>query len=149
MGCNYLSLPLITASGTQSSSYIYEICLVFCCAVLFCCSCIMSANRIHVIYSFIYLGFMMTSSNGKHFRVTGHFFFWGGNSPVTGEFPSQRPVMRSFDIVFDLRLHKRLSKQGWGWWCETPSRPLWRHCNVCFHAIWQSSIMYSWMIWVK
>ena len=25
-----------------------------------------------------------------------------GNSPVTGEFPAQRPVMRSFDIFFDL-----------------------------------------------
>ena len=22
-----------------------------------------------------------------------------------------------------------LSKQSWGWWFETPSRPLWRHCN--------------------
>ena len=33
-----------------------------------------------------------------------------GNSPVTGEFPSQRPVMRSFDVFFDLRLNKRLSK---------------------------------------
>ena len=32
-----------------------------------------------------------------------------GNSPVTGEFPSQRPVMRSFDVFFDLRLNKRLS----------------------------------------
>ena len=52
-----------------------------------------------------------------------------GNSPVTGEFPTQRPVTRSFDVVFDLRLNKRLSKQGWGWWFETPSRPLWRHCN--------------------
>ena len=27
-----------------------------------------------------------------------------GNSPVTGEFPSQRPVTRSFDVFFDLRL---------------------------------------------
>ena len=27
-----------------------------------------------------------------------------GNSPVTGEFPSQRPVTRNFDIFFDLRL---------------------------------------------
>ena len=27
-----------------------------------------------------------------------------GNSPVTGEFPSQRPVTRSFDILFDLHL---------------------------------------------
>ena len=31
----------------------------------------------------------------------------GGNSPVTGKFPSQRPVMRSFDIFFDLRLNKQ------------------------------------------
>ena len=33
-----------------------------------------------------------------------------GNSPVTGEFSSQRPVKRSFDVFFDLRLNKRLSK---------------------------------------
>ena len=52
-----------------------------------------------------------------------------GNSPVTGEFPSQRPVTQSFDVFFDLRLNKRLSKQSWGWWFETPSRSLWRHCN--------------------
>ena len=52
-----------------------------------------------------------------------------GNSPVTGEFPTQRPVTRSFDVFFDLGLNKRLSKQSWGWWYETPSRSLWRHCN--------------------
>ena len=28
-----------------------------------------------------------------------------GNSPVYVEFPSQRPVTRSFDIFFDLRLN--------------------------------------------
>ena len=55
-----------------------------------------------------------------------------GNSPVTDEFPSQRPVTQSFDVFFDLRLNKRLSKQSFGWWVETPSHPLWRHCNVCF-----------------
>ena len=49
--------------------------------------------------------------------------------PVPGEFPSQRPVTRSFDVFFHLRLNKRLSKQSWGWWFETPSRSLWRHCN--------------------
>ena len=71
--------------------------------------------------------FMMTSSNGNIFRVTGH---------LRGEFtgprwiPAQRPVTRSFDVFFDLRLNKRLSKQSWGWWFETLSRPLWRHCNV-------------------
>ena len=46
------------------------------------------------------------------FRVTGH---------LCGEFtgprwiPAQRPVTWSFDIFFDLRLNKRLSKQSWGW----------------------------------
>ena len=28
-----------------------------------------------------------------------------GNSPVPGEFPTQRPVTRSFDVFFDLRLN--------------------------------------------
>ena len=42
----------------------------------------------------------------------------------------QRPVTRSFDVFFDLRLNKRLSKQSRGWWFETLLRPLWRHCNV-------------------
>ena len=50
-------------------------------------------------------------------------------SPVTREFPAQRPVTRSFDVFFDLRLNKRLSKQSWGWWFETQSCPLWHHCN--------------------
>ena len=52
-----------------------------------------------------------------------------GNSLVPDEFPAQRPVMRSFDVFFDLRLNKRLSKQSWGWWFETLSCPLWCHCN--------------------
>ena len=52
-----------------------------------------------------------------------------GNSPVPGEFPTQRPVTQSFDVFFDLRLNKRLSKQWWGWWFGTLSRPLWRHRN--------------------
>ena len=45
------------------------------------------------------------------------------NSPITGEFPAQRPAMRSFDVFFDLRLINRLSKQSRGWWLETPPRP--------------------------
>ena len=48
---------------------------------------------------------------------------WAWNSSVIGEFPAQRPVTRSFDVFFDLRLNKRLSKQ-------TPSFPLWRQCNA-------------------
>ena len=52
-----------------------------------------------------------------------------GNSPVPGEFPAQRPVTRSFDVFFDLRLNERLNKQSWGWWLETLSRPSWCHRN--------------------
>ena len=55
-----------------------------------------------------------------------------GNSPVTGEFPAQRPVTRSIDVFFDLHLNERLSKQSWGWGFETPSRPLWRQImTIC------------------
>ena len=67
---------------------------------------------------------IMTSSNGNIFRVTGHL-----REEFNGEFPAQRPAMRSIDVFFDLCLNKRLSKQWKGWWFETLSRPLWRHCN--------------------
>ena len=72
-----------------------------------------------------------TSSYGN---ISALLAICAGNSPVTGEFSAQRPVMRSFDVFFDLRLNKRLSKQSWGWWFETPWRSLWRHCNDKF--IW-------------
>ena len=68
--------------------------------------------------------YMMTSSNGTIFRVTGPLC-----GDFTGEFPTQRPVTRSFDVFFDLRVNKRLSKHSWGWWFETPESSLWRHCN--------------------
>ena len=73
-----------------------------------------------------WLNGMMTSSNGNVFRVIGPLC---GNSPVTGEFPTQRPVTRGFDVFFELRLNKRYSKQSLGWWLETPSWSLWRQCN--------------------
>ena len=53
-----------------------------------------------------------------------------GNSPVTDDFPAQRPVTRNFDVFVNLRLNKRLSKELWGWWFETPSHPLWCQCYV-------------------
>ena len=53
-----------------------------------------------------------------------------GNSLVTGEFPSQRPVKWSSDVFFDLHLNKRLSKQSIPWRFEMPSCSLWCHCNV-------------------
>ena len=68
----------------------------------------------------------MTSSNGNIFRVTGPLC---GEFTGPGEFPTQRPATRSFDVFFDLRLNRQLSKQPWDWWFETPSWSLWRQCN--------------------
>ena len=54
--------------------------------------------------------------------------FCAGNSPVTGEFHTQTPVTRSFDVFYDLHLDKRLNKLTWCWWFGTPSGSFWRHC---------------------
>ena len=75
---------------------------------------------------------IMTSSNGNIFRVTGPLC---GEFTGLGEFPTQRPVTRSFDVFFDLCLNKRLSKQSWGWWFETLSWSLWRHSNGTYRKI--------------
>ena len=71
---------------------------------------------------------MMTSSNGNIFRVTGH---------LSGEFTCPRWIPHTkasdaglYNVFFDLRLNKRLSKQSWGWWFETLPYPLCRHCNA-------------------
>ena len=64
--------------------------------------------------------------------------FCAGNSPVTGEFPEQRPVTQSFDVFFDLGPSQQLSKQLRRRIFETPSRSLWRHCTayINFNGGW-------------
>ena len=54
-----------------------------------------------------------------------------GNSPVTGEFPEQRPVSRNFEVLFDLCLNKPLSKQSRGWWSETHKYFTWCFMSDC------------------
>ena len=71
----------------------------------------------------------MTSSNGNIFRVTGPLC---GEFTGPGEFPTQRPVTRIFDVFLDLCLNKGLSKQPWGWWFENPSWSLWRHVMIIY-----------------
>ena len=61
------------------------------------------------------------------------------NPPVTGGFPSQRPVTRSFDVFFDLRLSNWFSGQSIRRWFETPSRSLWCFCNGITHSVYISS----------
>ena len=55
--------------------------------------------------------------------------------------PPQRPVARSCDVFFDLRLNKRLSKQSRRQWFETPSHSLWRHCNVLLYSQYKKTIV--------
>ena len=71
------------------------------------------------------------------------------------EFPAQRPVTRSSDVFFDLRQIKQLSKHSRGWWFETLSHPLWRHCNdltsMClvhlgFHQRHKISLWVHWTV---
>ena len=69
-----------------------------------------------------------------------------GNSPVSSEFPAQRLVMRSFDVFFDLRLNKLLSKQSWVWWFETPLCSLWRHCNETSWFLHYGGVVSSWFM---
>ena len=46
------------------------------------------------------------------------------NPPIIGRFPSPKPVTQSFDVFFDVRLHKRLSKQSGRRWFEMSFRSL-------------------------
>ena len=99
--------------------------------------------------------------------------FSAGNSPVSGEFPAQRPVTRSFDVFFDLRPNKQLSKQWWGnifvlknvfdtpttfYWCDrykfftwNRNRGVCKICNKCvnhaaelmFDRIWSMIVKLS------
>ena len=77
--------------------------------------------------------YMMTSSNGNIFRLTG---------PLWGESAGHRwiPLPKASDaelwFFFDLRLNKRLSKPSRRRWFEKPSRSLWRHCTAYRLAIW-------------
>ena len=88
-----------------------------------------------------------------------------GNSPITGEFPSQRPVTRSFDVFFDLYLNKRFSKQSWinGWVNNREAGDLRRHrghydvivmyciyCALQFVVTWVVAPIFMWyhMVWI-
>ena len=61
----------------------------------------------------------------KHFPRYWPFF--AGNSPVNSPHKDQ---WRGALFFLWSALNKRLSKQSWGWWFETQSRPLWHHCNA-------------------
>ena len=63
----------------------------------------------------------------KHFPRYWPFVRGIPRSPVNSHTNASDPELWCF---FYLRLNKHLSKESWGWWFETPSRSLWRQCNV-------------------
>ena len=77
---------------------------------------------------------MMTSSNGNIFLVTGSLC---GEFTGPGDFPTQRPVTRSFDVFFDLRLNKRsVNKSEAG-----DLRRHRGHYDVIVMMIWKMSVI--------
>ena len=63
----------------------------------------------------------------KHFPRYWPFVRGIHRSPVDSPHKSQWRGALIFSLI--CALNKRLSKQSWGWWFETPSCSLWRHCN--------------------
>ena len=73
-----------------------------------------------------------------------------GNPPVSGTFPSQGPLMQSFDIFFDVSLRKQMAKSSCQWF-ETPCHS----CDVTemitmkhlYNMVYHNTISYvSWCI---
>ena len=97
-----------------------------CCTVYLikCAHCIVALCFVLVISLFCLMGFSWWRHQMETFSAL--LVLCAGNSPVNGEFPSQRPVTQIFDVLFDLSLNKRLRR----WWFDTPSCSLSRHCNV-------------------
>ena len=116
-GCNYLSMLGVTLIHVSKRGHM-ELCERRC----------KHRNRRTVMFTKLVAGWnsMMTSLEA----FSALLALCAGNSPVTGEFPSQRPVTRSFDVFFGLRLNKQLSKRSKHRWFETPSCSLWRHYNA-------------------
>ena len=73
----------------------------------------------------------------KHFLRNWPFVRGIHRSPVNS--PHKGQWCGAFDVYFDLRPKKRLSKQSWGWWFETQSHPLCRHRNELH--IWAHSLV--------
>ena len=121
-------------STNLKTKLLVNFCTVYICRTLFCCEwfymhfirCVTMNNQ---WISDAHIHDMMTSSNGNIFRVTGH---------LCGEFTGQREIPRTKAIDAELWCfilstpECRLREQSWGWWFETPLRPLRRHCNVWF-----------------
>ena len=120
------STPVVSAARSRAHCALECLHMENCNAIKYETSELSTQCFLFILY-WLGTAYIMTSSNGNFFSVTGHLC-----GKFTGQrwIPRTKPVTRSFDVFFDLRLNKHLSKQWWCWWFETPSYPLWRHCDV-------------------
>ena len=127
MVCNYSSLSLIPASGTQFLMSCDEPTAVTRADrppnILGNSASVLAQDSSSTVVAF-WLALRILFRNFSDFTST--YLWWlhqmetfsallalcAGNPLVTSEFPSQRPVTRSFDVFFDLRLNKQLRKQS-------------------------------------
>ena len=114
--------PCHTTGGICSSSLIEPLMKTMCNTILcifcgiYCMNDCWSNKHVDIWTGFCCI-FMMTS----HMETfSALLVLCDGKPPVIGGFPSQRPVTRSFDVGFDVRLVKRFDKQWNCWWFETP-----------------------------
>ena len=101
-------------------------------------NCVLKFRCLHLKNCCWNQGFCLAVTKLERHGVSNHWqvdyclpFFRLGSKKICDRWVT-KAVTRSFDVFFDPRLNKRLSKQLWGWWFETPSHPLWRHSNVYF-----------------
>ena len=88
-----------------------------------------SISRLYQVCEYLSINHISTWWHHQMETFSALLAFYDGNSLVTGEFTSQRPVTWRFDVFFDLFLNKRLNKPSKHWWFEMPLHSLWRHHN--------------------
>ena len=123
--------------------------------------------RIFVLIAFTLFNAYFCSNISQN--IWGHYLTWwrhqmkaysallalyAGYSPFTGEFPSQGPVTRNFDVFFDLHQSKRLSNREAG-----DFRRHYAHYDVIgqewvtfaddiFKSLLFTKIIFDWQFWL-
>ena len=98
----------------------WETALLYVCTLCVCC---FTSYVLHLYYTTILSTYLET------FCTFAYSSWWSHQMETFSALLAICAVTLSFDIFFDIRLNKRLSKQTWGCRFETQSGSLWRHCN--------------------
>ena len=107
-------------------------------------------HKVYAMRSFVVLLLPTRTSFLINSKVTGALWNHEGNvKSVMWSFWFYGRRNLRLNVFFDLRLNKRLSKLSWGWWFETPSCSLWRHCNELLNQNLRSLIKYQVQLWIS